>query len=75
MVWNIFAVIGVTVVIALLGAGTWVWAVVVRNAYTAFLSARSSTTIPHSVNVALPGIKLFVSAGNLVVHPASNEVN
>jgi hypothetical protein len=81
---TIFAVICVAVTLGLLGAGVWVWAVVVRNACTAFLSARATTTNPHNdVNVALSGIKLSVVAGKLgfedatahAVHPANTEIN
>ena len=76
MVWNIFGVTGVTVTIALLGAGVWVWAVVVRNAYTAFLSARAS-----SASVVLKSASARIAAGvpsafgdaAHAVHP--NEVN
>jgi hypothetical protein len=87
LVWNICGVIGLTVVILLLGAGAWVWAVVVRNACTAFLSARASTTIPQSANVALPELQLAIVDGKLVpctsafedaahaVHPVNGEVN
>ena len=84
MVWNIFGVIGLAVTLLLLGAGAWVWAVVVRNAYTAFLSARASTTIPHNANVVLPGVQIAMETGKLVafgdatahaVHPVNDEVN
>ena len=90
LVWNVLAVIGMAVTLLLLGAGAWVCAVVVRNAYAAFLSARASAAITNlqNANVALSGIKLFVAAGKLVacpsafedatahaVHPSNSEIN
>jgi len=90
LLWNISAVIGLTVMFLLLGAGVWVLCVVVRNACAAFLSARASAAITNlqNANVALSGIKLFVAAGKLVVcpsafedaiahavHPANSEIN
>jgi len=72
LVWNIFAGIGLTVVIMLLCAGTWVLCVVIRNACTAFLSARA-TTIPQSASVMLPSA--FGHATAQPLHPVNGEIN
>ena len=69
LVWNSFAVIGIAVTLLLLGAGTWVLCVVVRNV---LLSARGITTNPPNANVEPPDLQLAVVDGNLV---ARNQVN
>ena len=74
LVWNIFAVVGLTVTLALLGAGVWVWAVVVRNV---LLSARGTTTNPHAANVTLPELQLMRSEMRRThpVHAVNDEIN
>jgi hypothetical protein len=57
--WNAAAVVGLIVIVLLLGAGTWVWAVVVKNA---LLSARGAATI------TLPELQLNASVGRLSAH-------